>query len=119
MDDPELQAIRQRRMAELQAQQSQQSAQQQKMKSEMEERRSMILLSILTSEARERLARIQLVKPEKARKVEDMIINLAQARQLGGRVDENTLISLLNQLSKEQKETKIVYQRKKWDDEDY
>uniref|UniRef100_A0A2P2K356 DNA-binding protein DDB_G0278111 isoform X2 n=1 Tax=Rhizophora mucronata TaxID=61149 RepID=A0A2P2K356_RHIMU len=61
MDDPELEAIRQRRMQELMAQHglgSQQNAEQQKAqedsKREAEERRQMMLSQILTSEARER-----------------------------------------------------------------
>ena len=72
MADPELEAIRQRRMQELMAQRgvgsgSQQNSEQQKAqeeaKREAEERRQMMLSQILSSEARERIARIALVKP--------------------------------------------------------
>jgi len=73
--DPELQAIRQKRMSELQLKGSgmptgtQMSPEAQKEKEEqnrrMEEQRQTILAQILTSEARERLARVSLVKPEK------------------------------------------------------
>lgn len=53
--------------------------------------------------------RIGLVKPEKARGVEDMIISLARSGQLGGRVDEPKLINLLEQITgSTKKETKIT-----------
>jgi programmed cell death protein 5 len=49
-----------------------------------------------------------LVKPEKARGVEDMIIRAAQMGQLGEKVDENRLISLLEQISESKASTKIT-----------
>lgn len=85
-----------------------------------EERRQMILSQLLTGAARERLSRVALVKPEKARGVEDLIISAAQRGQVST-VDEPQLISLLEQIKdKEQKEqTKVTIQRKKvWDDDD-
>lgn len=54
------------------------------------------------------MSRVALVKPEKARGVEDMIIRAAQSGQLGGKVDEQKLISLLEQISSQKKETKIT-----------
>ncbi|GFS42422.1 double-stranded DNA-binding family protein [Actinidia rufa] len=88
-------------MQELMAQQglgNQQSSEQQKgqeeAKREADERRQMMLSQILSSEARERLnkcfdcrliysvARIALVKPEKARGVEDVILRAAQMGQV-------------------------------------
>ncbi|XP_016723996.1 DNA-binding protein DDB_G0278111 isoform X5 [Gossypium hirsutum] len=89
MADPELEAIRQRRMQELMARQgvgNQQNPEQQKAqedaKREADERRQMMLSQILSSEARERLARIALVKPEKARGVEDVLLRAAQTGQI-------------------------------------
>jgi len=84
----------------------------------MDERRRQILSQLLTPEARERVARIGLVKPDKARRVEDMIIGAAQSGQLRGKVDEANLISLLDQISKKQKHTTITYQRRKWNEDD-
>jgi hypothetical protein len=49
--------------------------------------------------------RIKLVKPEKAQGVEDMIIRAAQMGTLGGVVDEQRLIALLEQIQ-QQTETK-------------
>ncbi|EPS63630.1 hypothetical protein M569_11154, partial [Genlisea aurea] len=92
--DPELEAIRQRRMQELMAQRgvgnnaqnSEKQKVQEEAKREAEEQRQMILAQILTPEARQRLARIALVKPEKARGVEDVIIRAAQVGQIAEKV---------------------------------
>lgn len=54
--------------------------------SEAAERRQALLVQILEPEAKERLSRISLVKPEKARKIEDMILAQASSGRLGGKV---------------------------------
>ncbi|KAK6932247.1 PDCD5-like [Dillenia turbinata] len=104
--DPELEAIRQRRMQELMAQRgmgSQQNSEQEKAqeeaKREAEEQRQMMLSQILSSEARERLSRIALVKPEKARGVEDVILRAARMGQIVEKVSEPTLIKLLEDIN--------------------
>ncbi|XP_047972971.1 DNA-binding protein DDB_G0278111-like [Salvia hispanica] len=121
MADPELEAIRQRRMQELKAQRgvsSHQGTEQQKAqeeaKSEAEEQRQLMLTRILTSEARARLARIALVKLEKARGVEDVILRAAQTGQIVEKVSEERLISLLEQINTQTtKETKVTIRRRK------
>ncbi|XP_023543163.1 DNA-binding protein DDB_G0278111-like isoform X2 [Cucurbita pepo subsp. pepo] len=128
MDDPELEAIRQRRMQELMAQRgggSQNNPEQQKAqeeaKSEAEERRQMMLSQILSMQARERLARIALVKPEKARGVEDVILRAAQMGQIVEKVSEERLITLLEQINNQTtKQTKVTIQRRRsvLDDDD-
>ncbi|ORZ36674.1 PDCD5-related protein [Catenaria anguillulae PL171] len=55
-----------------------------------EEMRKTMLMSILDTEARERLARIAIVKPANARAVEDMVIRMAQTGQLRGKVPRTT-----------------------------
>jgi len=98
---------------------AEQKAKDDEAKQEMEERRKAILLQILTSEARERLSRISLVKPEKARQVEDILIRSAQMGQLVEKVDEAKLISFLEQLNeKTKKETKVTIQRRHHADDD-
>ncbi|KAL8507260.1 hypothetical protein ACS0TY_017977 [Phlomoides rotata] len=120
MADPELEAIRQRRMQELMAQRgtgSRQNPDQQKAqdeaKREAEEQRQLMLTQILTSEARARLARIALVKPDKARGVEDVILRAAQSGQIVDKVSEERLISLLEQINTQTaKETKVTIKRR-------
>ncbi|CAD6271357.1 unnamed protein product [Miscanthus lutarioriparius] len=126
--DPELEAIRQRRMQELMAQRggaNQQNAGQQKAqedaKQEAEERRQMMLAQILSSEARERLSRIALVKPDKARGVEDVLLRAAQTGGISEKVSEERLISLLEQINTQtSKQTKVTIQRRRsvLDDDD-
>ncbi|XP_042494755.1 DNA-binding protein DDB_G0278111-like [Macadamia integrifolia] len=121
MADPELEAIRQRRMQELMGQRdlgneqnSEQQKAQEEAKREAEEQRQMMLSQILSADARERLARIALVKPEKARGVEDVILRSAQMGQIVEKVSEEKLISLLEQInSQTSKQTKVTIQRRR------
>ena len=48
------------------------------------------------------------VKPEKAKQVESMLIQMAQMGQLGGRVDESQLKSLLQKVSQATQKTTTV-----------
>ncbi|KAJ1023197.1 hypothetical protein NDA16_003350 [Ustilago loliicola] len=122
MEDDELQAIRAARMAELRGSgggagpsggpsgaggfggapggpssgaggknQEDQAAQQEEMKRQM-------LSCILDAEARERLSRIGLVKPQKARQITDLLIRMAQSGQIRGRITQDQLIGLLDQV---------------------
>ncbi|PRP73253.1 hypothetical protein PROFUN_14828 [Planoprotostelium fungivorum] len=94
--------------------------QKEEQKKAMDEARSAILSQILTPEARERLGRIMLVKPDKAKSLEDALIKAAQSGQLSERVSDAKLVAMLDQ-NAEKKSTKITYQRKKYmdDDDDY
>ncbi|KAJ7562858.1 hypothetical protein O6H91_03G086800 [Diphasiastrum complanatum] len=87
---------------------------QEEQKREAEERRQMMLAQIVSSQARERLARIALVKPEKARGVEDVILRSAQYGQITEKVSEERLIQLLEQINEQtQKTTKVTIQRRR------
>ncbi|GAA5842589.1 hypothetical protein JCM5353_008476 [Sporobolomyces roseus] len=71
--------------------------QQAKMAQEDEQRRT-VMSQILSSEARERLSRISLVKPDRARAIEQLLMRMAQSGQLRGRVSEDQLIDVLDQV---------------------
>lgn len=76
------------------------------------------LNQITTPEARERLERIKLVKPEKAQAVQMQLIQMAQQRQLGGKVGEKQLIEMLEGVGPDggaKPEKKTVFQRKRDD----
>lgn len=45
------------------------------------------------------MARIALVKPEKAKGIEQLLMRMAQGGQLRGRVSEDQLIGVLNQVT--------------------
>jgi programmed cell death protein 5 len=90
---------------------------------QQEEMRRNMLSSLLTGEAKERLARVSMVRPENARAVENHIINLARQRKLQDRVDENVLVAMLEQVSDQAKELgggvkKVTIVRKKRAGED-
>ncbi|CBZ49776.1 hypothetical protein NCLIV_002640 [Neospora caninum Liverpool] len=72
---------------------------QEAMRQQMEEQRRIMLRAVLTPEAQERLHRIQLVKADKAREVETLILQSAQRGRIADKVDEATLIELLQQTS--------------------
>ena len=90
---------------------------------QLEDERQAFLASVLEPNARERLARVKLVKPSKAQGVERMILNAAQQGKLG-KVSEQMLIDMLNTVSEsgigEKKVGSITFERKKsaFDEED-
>ncbi len=88
------------------------------LKRKLEEKRRLesikraILLKVLTQDARERLARVRLVKPELAEYVENFLIGLYQAGKIE-KVDDATLKKLLGEIYKRtKKETNIKIIRK-------
>ncbi|KAG7086553.1 hypothetical protein E1B28_002502 [Marasmius oreades] len=90
-----------------------------------EEMRRDLMATVLDTAARERLSRISLVSPERSRQIEGILLRMIQSGQLRGRVSENQLIELLEQIESAQgqsttKKSTIVYQRRKdFDDDDF
>ena len=86
---------------------------------EQQQRRSQMLANVLENEARERLNRISIVKPEKAKQVQDLILRMASSGRLPKRVSEKDLIDLLNQTSQSRDQQQVIIQRRRYsDDED-
>lgn len=106
MEDPELQAIRQRRMAELQ-QQAQNQAAQEEQAQRMEMQKQNVLRQILTTEARQRLANIRLANPQMAESVEMQLIQLAQSGRIQGIIDDTMLRNILTQIAPQHREITI------------
>lgn len=106
MEDPELEAIRQRRMAELQ-QQAQSQASQQEQAQRMEAQKQGVLRQILTPEARDRLANIRLANPQMAESVEMQLVQLAQSGRLRGVIDDTMLRNILAQIAPQRREITI------------
>lgn len=75
---------------------------------------------LLSGQARNRLASIKSVKPEKAFQVEQIIIANAQRGMFQGKVSEDQLIDVLNQLSENEAAAagKIQKHKHHFDDED-
>ena len=106
MEDPELEAIRQRRMAELQQQAQSQAAQEEQAR-RMEMQKQNALRQILTPEARQRLANIWLANPQMADSVEMQLIQLAQSGRLQGVIDDAMLRNILGQIAPQHREITI------------
>ncbi|XP_058460164.1 programmed cell death protein 5 [Topomyia yanbarensis] len=101
MDDPELQAIRQQRLQQMQgANPEQQKAKEEQMAAQEDMKNSM-LSQLLDQNARARLNTLKLSKPEKAQMVEGMIIRMAQMGQIGGKLDDASLVKLLESLNQQ------------------
>ncbi|MBR7153037.1 MAG: DNA-binding protein [Candidatus Methanomethylophilaceae archaeon] len=106
MGDPELEALRQKRMMELQQQAQNQAAQEEQAK-QVENQKQAILRQILTPEARDRLGNIRLANPQMADSVEMQLIQLAQSGRLRGIVDDAMLKNILAQITPQKREINI------------
>ena len=98
MDD-ELDELRKKRLQELQQQAFSQEAleeQQDELKKESDEQRKQILRAILTMQARERLGRIKVARPELAENIEKQLIILAQSGRLKSKINDEQLRELLS-----------------------
>lgn len=104
--DEELEALRRRRLAEMQraAVDDQRRAQQQQA---VERQKQAVIRRILTPEARQRLTNIRMVKPEFADELEMQLIQLAQSGRLRGQVTDEQLKKTLVQLEGQKREIKI------------
>lgn len=129
-DDQELAAIRARRLAELQRQRggpanasggadpnAAAAAAQQKEKEE--EFRNSVLSQILSQEAGARLNTLKAVKPDKAKMVEDILIQNARMGRISGRLPEEELRKILEQINAQtSRETKVNIRRRAFDSDD-
>jgi programmed cell death protein 5 len=112
--DAELAELRRRRVREIQDMQSgaaapnPYAAAQQAEMDRREAERSEMLRRLLTPEARERLGRIRLAKPEVAQAVEQQVISLAASGRLQRQIDDTTLRTLLERLMPERREINIT-----------
>lgn len=100
-------AIRAARLAELQKNTSPSAP------SPLEERTGTVLSQILEASARERLARVRIVRPDRAEQVEQYLIKMASSGALNRKVGEKDIVEILDSLSRdEKKQTKIVFDRR-------
>jgi DNA-binding TFAR19-related protein (PDSD5 family) len=85
------------------------------MKKAQEEQIEALLAALLTKEARSRLSNIQMVRPEKAQGVQRLILSAAQSGQISAAkpLDEKAIISLLEQISAQEKKSSTIQTRHK------
>jgi len=108
MSDDELEAIRQRKEAQLREQALREQATEQQA-AEAQAQKEALLRQILTPEARSRLMNIRMVKPQFAEQIELQLIQLASAGRLRARVADEQLKGLLQQLQGKERERKISF----------
>lgn len=108
MDD-ELQAIRAARLAELQK-----SGAAPLNASSPAADLAPVLARLLEPDARERLSRVRIVRPERAAQVEQYIVRLHQMGGLTLKLSEKDVVLILDGISRDQNQSgpKIVYNRK-------
>ena len=69
--------------------------------------RERIMRVVVTSEARQRLANIRMVKPEIAQAVENQVVQLASSGKLRKQVDDEDLKKFLGMMQEPKKDFKI------------
>jgi programmed cell death protein 5 len=84
------------------------AAQQQAEAERRDAERSEALRRVFTPEARERLARIRMAKPEVAQAAEQQVLTLAAQGRLQRMVDDATLRLLLERINPERREINIT-----------
>jgi programmed cell death protein 5 len=112
--DEDLAAIRQRRMAELQAQragQEQVAEAQAQAQVDAEAQKQALMRKILTPEARQRLQNLKLVRPDFAAQMELQLLQLAQSGRVQLPINDDLLKKLLEQIQSQQTKRDINIRR--------
>jgi programmed cell death protein 5 len=107
--DEELDNLRKKRLAELQQQAALQGSmdEQESQQKEFEKQKKAILRSIMTTDARERLGRIKIARPEVVESIENQLISIAQSGQLKSKINDEQLRMLLTKVLPKKREIKI------------
>jgi len=107
--DEELEKLRKKRLQDMQQQAAleQNLEDQEAQKEEFEKQKKLILVKILTPEARERLGRIKVARPEVAESIENQLIMLASQGQLKNKINDKQLRMLLSKIIPKKRDIKI------------
>jgi len=106
MSEEELEKIRRRKLLELQRNVVDERKKVE-MQQQLELQKQALLRSILTQEARQRLANLRMVKPEFTSQLELQLIQLVQQRKLPTPLTDKQLKQILAQIQSRKRETKI------------
>jgi len=112
--DEELEKLRKKRIHELQQEeQLQQSIEgQEEQQKQFEDQKQMILRSILTPKAKERLTNIKLARPKICEEIENQLIMLAQSGRLNQKIDDEQLRQLLQRIIPKKRDINIDIKRR-------
>lgn len=104
-DEDELERLREERLEELKEQEGvgdEEAAQaQQQAQEQAEAQKKALLRKFLTDGARKRLNSVKMSKPQFGEQVEQQVIQLAQSGRVQGKIDEDQMRDLLQELSPE------------------
>ncbi len=106
MSEEELEALRKRRMLELQQRMAEEQKQAQ-VRQQLESQKQALLRRILTPEARSRLTNLKMVKPEFTEQLELQLIQLAQQGRIAIPITDEQLKELLVRLQSGRRDYKI------------
>lgn len=113
-DDKELEELKKKKLMELQKQLAQKE-EEELVKRQQQALKESILRKILTSEARQRLTNVKLVRPELAEQVENYLIALAQSGRITRPLTDEEIKEILAQLSGAQRRSgKINIKERGW-----
>jgi len=104
--DSELDNLRRKRLQELRRQMAEEQAQAQQ-QAEIEKQKQIALRQVLTLEARQRLNRLKLVKPEFVEQLELQLIQAAQSGKVRLPITDEQLKELLSRLQTQQRGVSI------------
>jgi len=106
VSEEELEALRKRRMLELQQRMAEEQ-QQAQAQQQLERQKQALLRRILTPEARRRLTNLNMVKPEFTQQLELQLIQLAQQGRINIPITDEQLKELLVRLQSGRRDYKI------------
>ncbi len=105
VDEDELEKLRKKKLQELEQQAEQQEADQAR-REQAEAQKKAVLRQVLEPQARERLQRIKMARPEKGASIEQQLIQLAASGRINRKLTDDQLKQILAQ-SQEDREINI------------
>lgn len=105
-EEDELDALRRRKLQELEYRAQQESAAQEQAK-QIDAQKQALMRQLLTPEARERLANIRMTRPDIVESVESQLISLVQSGRINQQIDDYTLRQILRKIMPKKREIKI------------
>jgi programmed cell death protein 5 len=103
----EIEAIRKKKLRDLQQQAYSQEDIQEEQQQEFNDQKKQALRAILTDDARERLGRIKAARPEMADNLENQLIMLAQSGRLKNKINDEQLRELLGKILPQKRDITI------------